>query len=65
MKFQKWQKIGLAWALWMFVIMTFVWPYFDGEEITLKSVLVGFVFWMLLGSFFFGLSMKKRLEKED
>jgi hypothetical protein len=65
MKLKKWQKTGLGWGMSMFVTMTFVWPYFGGDEITLKSVLIGFFFWGLLGSFFFGLSMKRRLEKEN
>ena len=65
MKLKKWHKTGLSWGLCMFVLMTFVWPYFNGEEITLKSTLIGLVIWGLFGSFFFGLSMKSRLEKED
>lgn len=62
---KKWQKVGLGWGMSMFVAMTFVWPYFDGDEITLKSVLIGFFFWGILGSLFFGLSTKSRLDKED
>lgn len=62
---KKWQKAGLNWGLFMFVIMTFIWPLIDGEEITIKNVLIGFFLWGILGSFFFGLSMKSRLDKED
>ncbi|MCT4699084.1 MULTISPECIES: hypothetical protein [Tenacibaculum] len=57
MKLQKWQKSGLVWGLWMFVIMTFVWPYFDGEEITLRKTLISLVIWTI-ASFAFGWSMR-------
>ena len=63
MKFQKWQKIGLAWALWMFVIMTFVWPYFDDEKVTLKDVLIGIPFW-LVGGLAFGWTQRKNLKEK-
>lgn len=64
MKMKKWMKAGLNWGLFMFVIMTFIWPLIDGEEITIKNVLIGFFLWGILGSFFFGRSMKNRLDKE-
>lgn len=60
---KKWQKVGISWALWMFVIMTFVWPLIDGEEITLKKILIGIPIW-LIGGLAFGWTMKKNL-KED
>ncbi|WNW00670.1 hypothetical protein RRF68_06560 [Tenacibaculum sp. HL-MS23] len=63
MKFQKWQKIGLAWALWMFVIMTFVWPYFDNEKVTLKDVLIGIPFWLIAG-LIFGWTQRKNLKEK-
>lgn len=57
MKLKKWQKAGLSWGTFMFVIMTFVWPYFDGEEITLKKTLISLVIWTI-ASFAFGWSMR-------
>ena len=35
---KKWHKVGLGWAIWMFVFMTFIWPIILGEEITLLDV---------------------------
>ena len=64
MKLKKWHKAGLSWGLWMFVIMTFVWPYFDEDEITLKGTLISFVVWVLFGSFAFGWTMRHN-HKED
>ena len=64
MQLKKWQKAGLSWGLCMFEIMTFVQPYFDGEEITLKRTLISFIIWVLFGSFVFGWSIKHN-HKED
>ncbi|WP_271406649.1 hypothetical protein [Tenacibaculum soleae] len=55
MKLKKWQKVGLSWG--MFIIMTFVWPLIDGEEITLKRTLFSLVIWTIAG-FAFGWSMR-------
>ncbi|MCI2228771.1 hypothetical protein MC378_06295 [Polaribacter sp. MSW13] len=44
-----WVKNGFGWAVWMFVMMTFFWPLITGEKITLKSVLIGAVFWSFIG----------------
>lgn len=60
---KKWQKVGLSWALWMFIFMTFIWPLIDGEEITLKKTLIGVPIWVI-GGLAFGWTMKKNL-KED
>ena len=48
----------------MFLVMTIFFPWYDGEEITLKRILVGAVIWGV-GGVLFGLSMKKRIEKES
>ncbi|MGB1042162.1 MAG: hypothetical protein ACPGU6_02115 [Tenacibaculum sp.] len=61
---KKWQKVGLMWAIWMFVIMTFIWPLIKGEEITLQSILIGIPIW-IIGGLFFGFSMRKRLEEKE
>ncbi|RCS28415.1 hypothetical protein DUT90_01085 [Polaribacter sp. WD7] len=47
-----WIKNGLGWGIWMFIAMTFVWPLIEGEIITLKLVIVKFIFWMLAGLIF-------------
>lgn len=57
MKLKKWQKVGLSWGMFMFVIMTFVWPLIDGEEITLKRTLFSLVIWTIAG-FALGWSMR-------
>lgn len=58
---KKWQKLGLTWAMWMFVTMTFIWPLINGEEITVKSVIIGIPIW-LIGGLFFGYFMRKRIK---
>ena len=46
----------------MFVIMTFGFPYFDGQEITLKSILIGIYFGQFAG-LGFGYTMKMFMNK--
>jgi hypothetical protein len=58
---KKWHKLGLTWAIWMFIIMTIVWPLINGEEITLKSVFIGIPIW-LIGGLAFGFFMRKRIK---
>jgi hypothetical protein len=53
-----WIIYGLSWVAFMFVIMTIGFPYFEGETITLKSVLIGIVVWTI-GGLAFGYIMKK------
>ncbi len=58
-----WIKIGLLWGLFMFVIMTFVWPAIEGDEISLKRILIGIPIW-LIGGIGFGYSMRKNYKPE-
>ncbi|WP_299012109.1 hypothetical protein [uncultured Polaribacter sp.] len=58
-----WIRFGLAWGLYMFVGMTFVWPLIDGEEITFKNVIVKFVLHMLFGLLFGYVSSKYKKYK--
>ena len=58
---KKWIKNGLAWGLIMFVIMVFIFPYFNEEEISIKSILLGVVIWSLAG-LLFGITMKKNFK---
>jgi len=56
-------KTGLPWGIGMFIIMTFILPYFNDEIITLKKTLIAFPFW-ILGGLLFGYSMNRWLPKE-
>lgn len=47
-----WVKVGLGWGIWMFIANTFIWPLIIGEEITLKTSIVKFIYWILIGLFF-------------
>lgn len=60
---KSWLKTGLIWGAFMFLLMTFVFPFFDGQEITLKTILVGLVLWTL-GGLGFGYFMKTFLNKK-
>ena len=55
-------RIGLPWAMGMFLIMTFIFPWLSGEDITWRKVLISFPLWML-GGWFFGYSMNRWLPK--
>lgn len=56
-------RIGLPWGLGMFFLMTFIFPWYNDEAITLKKVLIAFPFWML-GGLLFGYSMNRWLPKD-
>ena len=59
---KSWIKTGLTWGTFMFLIMTFGFPYFDGQEITLKSILIGLIIWTVAG-LAFGYTMKIFMNK--
>lgn len=46
---KKWIIHGLLWGLFMFIVMVFVFPYFEGEAITQRSILIGVPVWSLAG----------------
>lgn len=54
---KKWLMMGLIWGLFMYVIMTFIFPLIIQEEITQKSMLIGIPIW-LIGGLGFGFTMK-------
>ena len=56
-------KIGLPWGIGMFFLMTFIFPYFNDEIITLKKIGIAFPFWML-GGLLFGYSMDRWMPKK-
>lgn len=53
---------GLGWGAFMFVIMTFAYPYFIGEVATLKTIWIGLIIWIIAG-LCFGYSMKPTTNK--
>ncbi|WP_428740753.1 hypothetical protein [Tenacibaculum sp.] len=61
---KEWIKTGLSWGFMMFLVMTIFFPLYDGEEITLKRILVGALVWGV-GGLFFGYTMNINLNKKD
>lgn len=55
-----WVKVGLGWGLFMYIIMTFIFPLIDQSTINLKSILIGIPIWVSAG-LLFGLTSKKIL----
>ena len=58
-----WVKVGLGWGVWMFLAMAFVWPLIDGEEITLKIVIIKGIYWIMVGHVFGYASAKYKIAK--
>ena len=54
---KSWIKTGLSWGAFMFLVMSIGFTYFEGEEITLKTLLLGLVIWTI-GGLGFGYTMK-------
>ena len=63
---RQWIKTGLIWGLFMFITMTFIFPYFQDDEITMTSIYIGVPIWTL-GGLGFGYTMhfytKKKILK--
>ena len=57
-----WAKKGLIWGSIMFVIMTFVFPYLQEQEITLSKVLFSVFLWSVMG-LLFGYTLRNRMNK--
>lgn len=55
---KKWIKEGIAWGVIMFIMMMIIFPWIEGEEITLKRMLVGVLIWGA-GGLFYGFLMSK------
>lgn len=64
MKLKKWHKVGFVWGATMYIMMIFIFPYFNGEEITWLKSLIGIPFWAL-GGLAFGYSMRNRYEEKS
>ena len=60
-----WVKVGLVWGVWMFLAMAFVWPLIDREGITLKTVIIKFIYWIIAGLVFGYLSAKYKIAKAN
>ena len=58
-----WVKVVLGWGVWMSLAMAFVWPVIDGEGITLKTVIIKFIYWIIAGLVFGYLSAKYKIAK--
>jgi len=59
----KWWQEGLGFGILMFIIMGVLCPLIDGQEITKKSLLIGFIIWMLGGliyGFIVGFIIRKK-----
>ncbi len=54
---KNWLKMGLFFGLFMYVIVTFLFPLIEQEQITRKSMLIGIPIW-LIGGLGFGFFMK-------
>lgn len=59
-----WIKTGLGWGAFMFVAMTFVFPYFDGQDITRKMIISSLIIWTV-GGLAFGYIMKLFLNAKN
>ena len=59
---KSWIKTGLSWGAFMFLTMSIGFPYFDGQEITLKTLLLGIIIWTI-GGLGFGYTMKIFMNK--
>ncbi|MBT3206917.1 MAG: hypothetical protein HN704_11275 [Bacteroidetes bacterium] len=57
LKKRTWIISGLIWGLLMFITMTFIFPFFNGDSITLKKSLLSIPVWSIAG-LGFGYSMK-------
>lgn len=54
---KSWINTGLSWGFFMFIMMSILFPYFDGTEITLKTIFLGILIWSIAG-LVFGYTMK-------
>ncbi|MGG6230338.1 hypothetical protein [Tenacibaculum sp. SDUM215027] len=61
---KKWIKEGIAWGVIMFIMMIIIFPWIEGEEITLKRILVGALIWGA-GGLFYGFVMSKLVKEKN
>ena len=48
----RWFYTGMGWAIFMYILMELIFPYFDGEIYEAKKLLVGAVIWFVAGLLF-------------
>jgi len=58
-----WLKLGLLFALIMYVVMTILFPLIDNKEMTQRSLLIGIPIWLICG-LGWGYWMKTRMMKK-
>jgi hypothetical protein len=58
-----WVASGLSWGAFMFVLTSIIFPYFTGQEITFKTLVLGVVVWTI-GGLGFGYIMKLYMNKK-
>jgi len=63
LKDYNWIKSGLQWGAFMFVFMTFLFPYIDGGPITWEKILIDIPIWTI-GGLCFGYWMKWFLSRK-
>ncbi len=59
-----WVKHGIGWALFMYVIMVFLFPLSDGSEISWKKSLVSIPIWLIAG-LIYGYTLKLIMRRKD
>ena len=53
-----WVRNGLLWGGMMYIVMTFVFPYIEGNEIPVKRMLINIPVWLFAGVGY-GYAMKR------
>ena len=58
-----WVKYGITWAVFMYVLMTFIFPLLTNDPITEKGILLGIPIW-LVGGLLFGYFLHRFMGKQ-
>lgn len=54
---KNWIGTGISWGVFMYVVMVLIYPYFAGEIITMKNMMIGVPIY-LIGGLCFGYTTK-------
>lgn len=54
---KSWIQTGLSWGLFMFIMMSVIFPFIDGSPINVNTILLGLVVWTIAG-LLFGFTLK-------
>jgi len=60
---ENWIGNGIAWGLFMFVLLGLLYPYLAGDVITAELIFINLVLW-LVGGLLFGFVMKQLVKKK-